>query len=339
MNDLYLRAARGERTERAPVWIMRQAGRYLPEYRATRARAGDFLGLCKNPELAAEVTLQPIDILGVDAAILFSDILIPVEPMGFKMTFDPSPVLDPPVRSRADIDRLRVPDPEAAVPFVYETIRILRRALEGRVPLIGFGGAPLTLAAYMVEGKGSKSFDRLKRLLYGDPASAHALLEKTTAVMERYLAAQVRAGAQAIQIFDTWAGILSEPDYREFALRYVRRLNDALRPLGVPLIYFAVDAAHLFGAVKECGADVLGVDWRTSLADASRALGDGHVLQGNLDPCVLFASPEIVCARARRVLAEGRAAKAHIFNLGHGILPETPVENAQALVAAVKDMR
>lgn len=339
MNDLYLRAARGERAERPPVWIMRQAGRYLPAYRATRAKAGDFLGLCKNPELAAEVTLQPIDVLGVDAAILFSDILIPVEPMGFGMTFDPSPVLDPPVRSRADVERLRVPDPEDAVPFVYETIRILRRALEGRVPLIGFGGAPLTLAAYMVEGKGSKSFDRLKGMLYGDPASAHALLEKTTLVMERYLAAQVRAGAQAIQLFDTWAGILSEPDYREFALRYVRRLTDALRPLGVPLVYFAVDAAHLVEAVGDSGADVIGVDWRTSLAEASRRLDDRFVVQGNLDPCVLFATPEIVRERARRVVDEGRRARAHIFNLGHGILPETPVENAQALVAAVRESR
>jgi uroporphyrinogen decarboxylase len=335
-NDLYLRAARGEKTERPPVWIMRQAGRYLPEYRATRAKAGDFLGLCKNPELAAEVTIQPIEILGVDAAILFSDILIPVEPMGFAMTFDPSPVLDPPVRSRADVERLRVPDPEESVPFVYETIRILRRELASRVPLIGFGGAPLTLAAYMVEGKGSKNFDKLKGLLYGDPRTAHALLDKTTVVMERYLAAQVRAGAQAIQLFDTWAGILDPDSYETFVVPYVRRILDALRPLGVPLVYFAVDAAHLYDAMDGCGADVIGADWRLPLSEVSRRLSGKFVVQGNLDPCVLYASPETIAARAREIVTEGRKAPGHVFNLGHGILPDVPVDHVKALVAAVK---
>ncbi len=333
--DLFLRACRREPVERVPIWMMRQAGRYLPEYREIRRKA-DFVTMCKTPDLAAEVTLQPVDRLGVDAAILFSDILVPLEPMGVSMAFNPGPVLSPAVRAEADVRRLVVPDVEAAVPFVYETIRILRRALEGRVPLIGFGGAPLTLAAYLVEGEGSKSFDHLKRMLYAEPRIAHALLEKITLTLEAYLAAQVRAGAQAIQIFDTWAGLLGPGDYREFALRYVRRLIDALRPLGAPLIYFALDSRHLMAEIRECGADVVGVDWRTPLDVASAALDHRFVLQGNLDPCVLFAPPETIRSRAREVLEAGRSAPGHIFNLGHGILPPPPVEHAQALVEAVR---
>lgn len=334
-SDLFLRACRREPVERPPIWLMRQAGRYLPEYRALRQKV-DFVTMCKTPELAAQVTLQPIDRLGVDAAILFSDILVPLEPMGVSMTFNPGPVLSPAIRSGADIDRLVVPDPEATVPYVYETIRILRRELDGRVPLIGFGGAPLTLAAYLVEGEGSKNFDHLKRLLYSEPAASHALLEKVTATLERYLAAQVRAGAQAIQIFDTWAGLLGPADFREFALRYARRVLDSLRPLGVPLIYFALDSRHLMGEIRDCGADVVGVDWRTPLDEASRALDHRFVLQGNLDPCVLFASPGVIRDRARAVLDAGKAAPGHVFNLGHGILPGTPVEHAQALVETVR---
>ncbi len=335
-NDLYLRAAKGERTERPPIWIMRQAGRYLPQYRATRAKAGDFLSLCKNPELAAEVTLQPVDLLGVDAAILFSDILVPVEPMGFRTTFEPGPVLDPPVRTRAEIERLRVPDAEEAVPYVFETIRILRRELERKVPLIGFGGAPLTLAAYMVEGRGSKNFERLKGLLYGDPPSAHLLLEKTADAMSDYLLAQVRAGAQAIQLFDSWAGILDAASFREYALPYVRKILAALRPSGVPLVYFAVNASHLYASMRGCGADVIGADWRLPLSEVSRLLGGEHPVQGNLDPAVLYAPPETIARKAREVVEEGRSAPAHVFNLGHGVLPDIPVPHVEALVRAVK---
>ncbi len=335
MNDLFLRACRRQPVERTPIWMMRQAGRYLPEYRAIRGRT-DFVTLCKTPELAAEVTIQPIDRLGVDAAILFSDILVPAEPMGVSITFNPGPVLDPPVRSSADVDRIRVPDPEETVPFVFETIRILRRELDGRVPLIGFGAAPFTLAAYLVEGRGSKNFEHLKRMIYGDPATAHRLLEKCTATLESYLAAQVRAGAQAIQVFDTWAGLLGPADYREFALRYARRVLDSLKDCGVPRIYFALDAGHLLDEIRECGADVLGLDWRTPLAEGARRLGPAFALQGNLDPCVLLASPATIAERARRIVAEGAHAPGHVFNLGHGILPETPVEHARALVEAVR---
>ncbi|HKQ61621.1 MAG TPA: uroporphyrinogen decarboxylase [Candidatus Polarisedimenticolaceae bacterium] len=335
MHDLFLRACRRESVERTPIWIMRQAGRYLAEYRAVRERV-DFLTLCKTPQLAAQVTLQPVERLGVDAAILFSDILIPAGPMGFRIDFRPGPVLDAPVRSRADIDRIRVFDPEQELPYVYESIRLVRRELEGRVPLIGFGAAPFTLAVYLVEGGGSKSFDRIRRLLYGDPASAHRLLERVTEVTALYLSAQVWAGAQAVQLFDTWAGLLAGAEYREFALRYARQVLERLQPTGVPRIYFALDAAHLLDDIAECGAEVVGVDWRVGLSEASRRLGNRFVLQGNLDPCVLLASPATIEVRAGRILEEARGLPGHVFNLGHGILPETPVEHAQALVRAVQ---
>ena len=335
MNDLFLRAARREAVERVPIWIMRQAGRYLPEYRAVRERV-DFVTLCKTPELAAEVTLQPVDRLGVDAAILFSDILVPAEPMGFELDFRPGPVIDPPVRSGADVERIAVFEPESELPFVYETIRIVRHELEGRVPLIGFGAAPLTLAAYLVEGRGSKDFDRLKALLYGEPRTAHALLDKITSMLELYLRAQVRAGAQAIQVFDTWAGILSAADYAEFALPYVERVLTSLEDTGAPRIYFALNAAHLFEEMRGCRADVIGVDWRTGLSVASRRLEHRFVLQGNLDPCALLAPMVEIERRAKAVLEDGAGAPGHIFNLGHGILPNVPVEHARHLVESVK---
>ena len=317
--------------------MMRQAGRYLPEYRALRDKH-DFLTMCRTPDLAAEVTLQPVRRLGVDAAILFSDILIPVAPMGVEVDFRPAPVLSPTIASRGDVDRLLIPDAESAVPFVFETIRIVRRELGGRVPLIGFGGAPLTLAAYLVEGGGSKSFDGLKRLLYSEPRVAHDLLEKLVDVLVDYLGAQVRAGAQAIQLFDTWAGLLDPDGFREFALAPARRVLEALRPLAVPLIYFALDSRHLLREIQDCGADVVGVDWRTPLDEASRALDDRFVLQGNFDPGALLAPPEAIRERARRVVEAGRRAPGHIFNLGHGILPTTPVEHAQALVGYVQGL-
>jgi uroporphyrinogen decarboxylase len=334
VNDLFLRACRGDAVERAPIWIMRQAGRYMAEYRAIREKV-DFVTLCKTPELAAEVTLQPIDKLGVDAAILFSDILVPAEPMGFRLDFRPGPVLDPPVRSAADVGRIRVPAAEE-MSYVYMAIRILRRELERRVPLIGFGAAPFTLAAYLVEGEGSKSFDNMKGLIFGEPATAHALLEKVTATLEGYLEAQVAAGAQAIQVFDSWAGVLSERDYADFALPYAKRLITTVKKAQVPVIYFALNSAHLLDSVRECGANVAGIDWRTSLAKASRRLDHKFVVQGNLDPCVLLGPREEIARRALRVLEEGAKAPGHIFNLGHGILPHTPVDNALHLVETVK---
>jgi uroporphyrinogen decarboxylase len=259
--------------------------------------------------------------------------------MGLKLDFNPGPVVDPPVRSTDDVSRLVVPEIEAEVPFVYETIRILRRELAGRVPLIGFAAAPFTLAAYLVEGEGSRTFGHWKRMLYAAPELAHALLEKTTQTTVRYLVAQVRAGAQAIQLFDTWAGLVSARDYEAFSLPYVKRVLDAVRAEGAPTIYFALDAAHASSAVATCGADVLGADWRTSLSDASHRFGGRFTLQGNLDPCVLLADVATVKRRTQAMLQDGAGLPAHIANLGHGILPETPVDNAIAFVETVKGFR
>jgi uroporphyrinogen decarboxylase len=333
---LFLRACRGEAVERTPIWIMRQAGRYLPEYRKVRAEV-DFLTLCKTPELATRVTLQPIDRFGMDAAILFSDILVPAEALGLKFDFNPGPVLEDPVRTRAQIDALQIAAPEETVPFVFDTIRILRRELADRVPLIGFAAAPLTLAVYLVEGQGSKNFEQIKRLLYGDPAAAHALLEKVAELTVRYLKAQVDAGAQALQLFDTWAGLLGRSSYREFGLRHARRVLDELRPCGVPLVYFALDSNHLLEEVRECGADVVGADWRLPLDEVSARLGQRFPLQGNLDPCVLLTTPSTVEERVRQIVECARELPGHVFNLGHGVLPSTPVENVETLVRAVRE--
>ncbi|MCP3979609.1 MAG: uroporphyrinogen decarboxylase [bacterium] len=335
MNDLFLRACRREPVERTPVWIMRQAGRYLPEYRAVRERVG-FTTLYRTPELATEVTLQPIDRFGMDAAILFSDILVPAEAMGFDVVFNPGPVIDAPLRSSSDVRRMRVSDPEEEVPFVFEAVQQLSRELADRVPLIGFAGAPFTLAAYLIEGRGTKNFDWTKRLLFAEPQLAHDILDRVTQVTERYVAAQVRAGAQAIQLFDSWAGLLDPALYREFALRYARRVFQATRSLNVPLIYFALNSAHLHEALAGCGADVVGADWRVPLDEVSRRLGGRFALQGNLDPCVLFAEPAKIESCVRATLEQARDLPGHVFNLGHGVLPQTPVEHVAAMVEAVR---
>ena len=333
--DLFLRACRKEPVPRPPVWLMRQAGRYLTEYREIRRRV-DFMTLCTTPDLAAEVTVQPVDRLGVDAAILFSDLLVPAPAMGLTLSFVPGPVIDPPVRTRAAVDALESYEPEEDLPHVYETIRILRRALDGRVPLIGFGGAPFTLAAYLVEGEGSRAFGHWKRMIFAEPHLADALLDTLVVSQTAYLVAQARAGAQAIQLFDTWAGLLPAADFRRFALDPARRVIQAVRAAGVPVIYFALDAAHAWSAIRDCGADVVGVDWRSSLEDAGAALGSGYALQGNLDPCVLLSDPDTVRRRTREMLETARGAAGYVANLGHGILPDTPVECAAAFVAAVK---
>jgi uroporphyrinogen decarboxylase len=332
--DRFLRALAGEPVDTTPIWIMRQAGRYLPEYRATRARARDFLTLCKTPELACEVTLQPVERLGVDAAILFSDILIPIEAMGVPLTFgDEGPRLEP-VRDAAGIARLRVPEPEAEMGFVLEAVRQIRRALDGKVPLIGFSGAPFTLLTYVVEGQTGKQFAETKRLLYTAPEAARALLDALTATVIAYLAAQIRAGAQVVQLFDSWVGQLAPDDFRVFAAPYVRRVIDALRPLGAPIIYFANDAGALVADAAGLGADALAVDWRLPLDEVRARAGAGITLQGNLDPCVLFAPPSEIERRAGDVLAR-TGGRRHVFNLGHGILPPTPPDHAAALVEIV----
>jgi uroporphyrinogen decarboxylase len=329
----FLRACRGEPVDATPIWIMRQAGRYLPEYQAIRGKVS-FLELCKTPDLAAEVTIQPIDILGVDAAILFSDILIPLEAMGMSLRFDEGhgPILENPITDAAGVERLGVPDPESTMGFVMETIRILRRELEGRVPVIGFAGAPFTMASYMVEGGSSKNFLKLKTLMFQKPEVWHRLMEKTAETTQAYLQAQIDAGAQAVQLFDSWGGILSPRDYRDFALPYSRRIIESLKGQ-VPIIHFVQGNPALLPQVASAGSDVVGVDWRIDIGEARKLVGDKAV-QGNLDPLALFLPIEKIEERAEEII-KSAGPTGHIFNLGHGILPPTPVENAKALVEAV----
>jgi uroporphyrinogen decarboxylase len=335
-NDTFLRACRGEEVEYTPVWLMRQAGRYLPQYQAVRANI-DFLTLCKTPKLAAEVTLQPVDILGVDAAILFSDILIPVEAMGMRLEFSDKegPILREPIRNKSAVEKLIIPDTEEDMPFVPETIKILRKELENKVPLIGFSGAPFTLATYMIEGGTSKNFLNTKKMMVQYSGAFNYLMEKLTDTILSYLSAQIKAGAQAVQIFDTWAGILTPVEYKEFALPYVKKTISELKKEGVPVIYFVNDCAGILKEVRKSGADVTGIDWRIDISDAIKRLGKKMVVQGNLDPCELFLPKEKLEERIKDILWKGESAKGHVFNLGHGVLPETPVENVIAMVEAV----
>lgn len=332
----FLRAARGEPVDVTPVWLMRQAGRYLPEYRAIRSKAG-FLELCRTPERAAEVTLQPVDRLGVDAAILFSDILVIFDGLGIPIEFakGEGPVIDPPLRTEQDILGLRVFDPAAHVPYVLETIRLLRRELAGKVPLIGFSGAPFTLATYAVEGGTSRNFQVLKALMYRAPALFDALMTRLGDAVALYLAAQIDAGVQAVQLFDTWAAVLAPGDYARFVMPHTRRIIERIRPKGVPIIHYTNGCGHLLPHLHALGADVLSIDWRTDLGTVIDTLGDDIVVQGNLDPAVLYAPAREIEARAAAVCEEGRRARGHIFNLGHGIFPDVDPASAKVLVDAV----
>ena len=334
MNDLFLRACRGAPVERTPVWIMRQAGRYLPEYRALKERHG-FWDLCTVPELTVEATLQPIERLGVDAAILFSDILVPLAAMGLSVEFRPGPVLADPIRSPADLARLGETEGCDLYGRVARAVRLLRAELEGKVPLIGFAGAPFTLATYACEGGASKSFAAVRALLFGDPAGAHRLLEKITAAVLASLRAQIEAGAQAIQLFDSWASLLSPPDYDRFARPYAARVLEEIGGAGLPRIYFAPGASGCLERMGGLPAEVIGIDWRIGLARARRLLEDRFAVQGNLDPGILLGRPETIEKATAEILQEARGARGHIMNLGHGILPETPVDNAIAFVEAV----
>ncbi|MBI4824306.1 MAG: uroporphyrinogen decarboxylase [Nitrospirae bacterium] len=337
MNDTFLRVCKGQEVSYTPVWLMRQAGRYMPEYQAVRADV-DFLTLCKSPELATKVTLQPVDILGVDAAILFSDILVLPEAMGMRLEFHEKkgPQLSEPIRSRSLTERLRVPYPEDDLGFVLETIRLLREKLD--VPLIGFSGAPFTLATYMIEGEGSRNFINTKKMMFSAEGLFQYLMEKITDSVIQYLSAQIRAGAQAVQLFDTWAGILSPDDYRSFALPYVKRAASELKKEGVPVIYFVYGSAGILKDIKRAGADVIGIDWKVDMADAVKALGKKVSVQGNLDPLLLFLPEDKLRERVKNILIKASPAKGHIFNLGHGILPETPVSAVKALVRLVHEL-
>ena len=330
VNDLFLRACRGEPTERRPVWIMRQAGRYLPEYRALRQKV-DFLTLCKTPELAAEATLQPITRLGVDAAILFADILLPLEAMGAELEFvrGDGPTFPRPVRRREDIAGLRLPDVEESLGYVFAALRLVRRELAGKVPVIGFGGTPWTLAAYLVEGGGSRHFEHLLAWSYGDPEGLALLLDRIADTSLAYLLGQLDAGAQALQLFDTWGGLLDAERWRSLALPPLRKVVDGLRGKA-PLIYYIHGGSHLLETLADLPVEVLSVDWRLPLGRV-RQLTGGKVLQGNLDPAALLAPRGEIERRVAALLAEG-AGGGHIVNLGHGILPMTAVDSARAFV-------
>lgn len=331
-DSLFLQACRGTLTGRPPVWVMRQAGRYLPEYRKVRADV-DFLTLCRTPELAAEVTLQPIRRFGFDASIVFSDIMIPLEAMGVQLDFNPGPLVREPIRHAQDVEKLTVPEPDAIAPFVAETIRILRREL--KVPLIGFAGAPLTLAAYLIEGRGSKDFSTMRGFMHAQPESMRLLLDKLADTMLLYLKAQIDAGAQAVQLFDSWAGLLSREDYANVALPPVQKILRGLQQMGVPRIYFANDAAVLWPELNRLEAEVLGVDWRIDLPSVRNIVQNRYTLQGNLDPTILLSNPDTV-ARATTQVLQSAGKTRHIFNLGHGILPATPIENVERMLETVR---
>ena len=338
-NDNFLRACRREKTDYTPVWMMRQAGRYLPEYLATRKKAGDFLTLCKTPDLAAEVTLQPIDRFNLDAAILFSDILVIPEAMGMELQFleGEGPHFPNPVRDMDGLKKLADPDPMQELGYVMKAIKAINKGLDGRVPLIGFTGAPWTLATYMVEGGGSKNFALIKKMLYDKPELLHALLEKTTRAVINYLKAQIESGVHAVQIFDTWGGILTPDDFDNFSLQYIQMIVEEIKG-EVPIIVFAKGAGHMLESIAETGCDVVGVDWMADIGDVRRRIGGKVALQGNMDPCNLYASPEAIRRKVADILAKYGEGSGHIFNLGHGILPDIPVDHAKAFIDAVHEL-
>lgn len=340
-NDLYLRALLRQPTERTPIWMMRQAGRYLPEYREVRKQAGDFMSLCKNPELACEVTLQPLRRFALDAAILFSDILTIPDAMGLGLYFEAGegPKFKHPVRDLSSIKNLGIPDPEQELRYVMDAVRTIRRELNGQVPLIGFSGSPWTLATYMVEGGSTKNFSEVKKLMFSEPAAMHMLLDKLAQSVTSYLNAQIAAGAQSVMIFDTWGGVLSPRDYREFSLRYMQQIVDGLTRHAdgrqVPVTLFTKNGGAWLADMAATGCDALGVDWTTDLGDARQAVDGRVALQGNMDPSVLYAPPARIEAEVASILESYGHGHGHVFNLGHGIHPEVDPDHAGAFIEAV----
>ncbi|WP_387692908.1 uroporphyrinogen decarboxylase [Photorhabdus sp. RM71S] len=340
-NDRYLRALLRQSVDVTPVWMMRQAGRYLPEYQATRAKAGDFIALCKNTELACEVTLQPLQRYPLDAAILFSDILTIPDAMGLGLYFEAGegPRFKSPVSSRADVEKLSVPDPEMELGYVMDAVRAIRKALAGQVPLIGFSGSPWTLATYMVEGGSSKAFTKIKKMMYAEPVVMHLLLDKLADSVILYLNAQIKAGAQSVMVFDTWGGVLTGRDYREFSLHYMHKIVDGLirenEGRRVPVTLFTKGGGQWLEAMAETGCDALGLDWTTDIADARRRIGNKVALQGNMDPSMLYASPERIEQEVSTILQGFGTGSGHVFNLGHGIHQDILPEHAGVFVEAV----
>ncbi|HLG32206.1 MAG TPA: uroporphyrinogen decarboxylase [Ignavibacteriaceae bacterium] len=337
-NDLFIKACNRQPVERTPVWIMRQAGRYLPEYRAVRAKH-DFLTMCKTPELAAEVTIQPVELIGVDAAIIFSDILVIPEAMGMhlEMYENRGPVFPNPIRTDDDASKLRNIDPYDDLNYVLETIKLVNKELDGKVPVIGFSGAPWTLLTYMVEGHGSKNFSNVKKLIYNNPELAHKLLDKISDAVAAYLNAQINSGVNAVQIFDTWAGILTPRDFLIFSLKYVSKIISQLNRNGQPVIYFPKGVHYRTRTVSDCGADVIGLDWTMDISKVRDKIGKKTAIQGNLDPTVLYADKNFIRREVRKVLENYGPGEGHIFNLGHGILPDVDPDNAKAMVEFVKE--
>lgn len=337
-DDLFLRACRREQTDRTPIWMMRQAGRYLPEYRAIREKHG-FLEMCKTPELACEVTLQPVDLVGVDAAILFADILLPLEGMGLELTFEQGegPCIHNPVRTRSDVEKLRVSDPYEDTGYVLDAIKLCRRELENKVPLIGFAGAPFTLASYMIEGGATRAYIRCKRLMWEDPEAWDGLMRVTTDTVVAYLKAQMEAGAQAVQVFDSWVGFLAPSDYAASVLPHTKRLIAEVAEAGVPVINFSNNTSGMLDLVAQAGGDVMGLDWRIDMDRAIAALSDGVAVQGNLDPMTLFAPVDVIERKVVDILERVGKRPGHIFNLGHGIHKDTDPAHARALVEFVHE--
>ena len=333
-----LRACRGEPVDRPPVWLMRQAGRYLPEYR--RVREGvTFLEMCRDVDRAVEVSLQPIDLVGSEAVILFSDIFTPVPALGIELDFAPGPVIAHPIRTLAQVEKLRAPDPRESVPFVFEILRRLRTELKSReIPLLGFAGAPFTLAAYLVEGSGSRDFATLKRMMHREPDVLRALLDRLAEMTVGYLNAQIEAGAQVVQLFDTWAGLLSPAEYRSWIQPLHRAIASRLDRAAAPLILYVNNGSHVVDLMVDSGADVISLDWRVELGDVARRYGDRVSLQGNLDPCALAAPPERIADMVRELAQAGSPARGHVLNLGHGCLPGTPVEGVRAFTAAARSL-
>lgn len=343
-NDRFLRALLRQPVDVTPVWMMRQAGRYLPEYRASRERAGDFMGLCTNPEMACEVTLQPLERYPLDAAILFSDILTIPDAMGLGLYFETGegPKFRKPVRTEADVNALKVINPEQDLPYVLDAVKTIRRELNGRVPLIGFSGSPWTLATYMIEGGSSRDFRRAKEMLYNQPQVMHRLLDVLAQSVVTYLNGQIRAGAQVVQIFDTWGGALSHEAYQEFSLAYMQKIIAGLireyEGRRVPVILFTKGGGQWLELLANTGADCLGLDWTTSMEQARARVGNQVALQGNMDPGILYASPERIRAEVGAILAAYGTGNGHVFNLGHGITPEVDPEHAGAFIRAVHEL-
>ncbi len=343
-NDRFLRALLRQAVDRTPIWIMRQAGRYLPEYRATRERAGDFLTLCKTPELACEVTLQPLDRFELDAAILFSDILTIPDAMGLGLTLNEGegPRFERPLRSRSQIAALAVPDPEQELRYVLDAVRLIRRELNGRVPLIGFAGSPWTLATYMVEGRGSRDFAIVKAMMFDDPRTMHQLLGVVADAVTVYLNAQIACGAQAVMVFDTWGGVLSPRDFRAFSLAYMQRISEGITRnrdgARIPVILFTKGGGQWLEDIAATGCDAVGLDWTVDIADARHRVGNRVALQGNMDPSVLRASPDRIREETATILDAFGRGNGHVFNLGHGISPDIDPEHVKILVDAVHEL-